>query len=150
VSLSEAAAPIMADVLVKFDLDKTAHLPTIKNVIFNDPATIIQWADGTKTVVKCQPNDIYDPEKGMAMAIAKKYLGNKGNFNEVFKKWLPEEEEAKTRTVIGTVRGVNIRDEGLFASVDLDPSLIGDKLTEAIKEATTSTMSISFEVKKGV
>lgn len=93
VSLSEAAAPIMADALVKFDLDETAHLPAIKNVIFNDPATIVVWNDGTKTVVKCQPNDIYDPEKGMAMAITKKYLGNKGNFNDVFKKWLPKEKE---------------------------------------------------------
>ena len=29
----------------------------------------------------------------MAMAISKKALGNKGNYCEVFKKWLPEEEE---------------------------------------------------------
>lgn len=62
----------------------------IKNVIFNDPATIVIWSDGTKTVVKCQEGDTYDPEKGLAMCLAKKYLGNKGNFNEVFKKWVPE------------------------------------------------------------
>lgn len=64
----------------------------IKRVIFNRPATIVFWTDGTKTVVKCGENDVYDPEKGLAMAISKKALGNKGNFNEVFKKWLPEEE----------------------------------------------------------
>ena len=29
----------------------------------------------------------------MAMAISKKALGNMGNYCEVFKKWLPEEEE---------------------------------------------------------
>lgn len=63
----------------------------IKNVIFNDPATIVIWGDGTKTVVKCQPGDTYDKEKGLALCIAKKYLGNKGNFNEVFKKWIPED-----------------------------------------------------------
>ena len=68
-------------------------LPEIKDVIFNEPATIILWADGTKTVVKCQEGEGYDPEKGMAMAISKKALGNKGNYCEVFKKWLPEEEE---------------------------------------------------------
>ena len=67
-------------------------LPEIKDVIFNEPATIILWADGTKTVVKCQEGEKYDPEKGMAMAISKKALGNKGNYCEVFKKWLPEEE----------------------------------------------------------
>lgn len=70
----------------------TTKLPKIKNVIFNEPATIILWADGTKTVVKCQEGEGYDPEKGLAMAISKKALGNKGNYCEVFKKWLPEEE----------------------------------------------------------
>ena len=68
------------------------RLPYIKQVIFNDPATIVYWTDGTRTVVKCQDGDIYDPEKGLAMAISKKALGNKGNYCEVFKQWLPEEE----------------------------------------------------------
>lgn len=63
----------------KFEIDR---------VIFNDPATIIIWKDGTKTVVKCQEGDIFDPEKGMAMAISKRALGDKGNFNDVFKYWL--------------------------------------------------------------
>ena len=71
----------------------TTKLPEIKDVIFNEPATIVMWSDGTKTVVKCQEGENYDPEKGMAMAISKKALGNKGNYCEVFKKWLPEEEE---------------------------------------------------------
>ena len=71
----------------------TTKLPEIKNVIFNEPATIVMWSDGTKTVVKCQEGEGYDPEKGLAMAISKKALGNKGNYCEVFKKWLPEEEE---------------------------------------------------------
>lgn len=70
----------------------TTKLPEIKDVIFNEPATIMLWADGAKTVVKCQEGENYDPEKGMAMAISKKVLGNKGNYYEVFKKWLPEEE----------------------------------------------------------
>lgn len=64
----------------------------IKNVIHHDPATIVYWCDGTKTVVKCGENDIYDPEKGLAMAISKKVLGNEGNYYNEFKKWLPKEE----------------------------------------------------------
>ena len=70
----------------------TKETSKIKNVIFNDPATIVFWSDGTKTVVKCGENDIYDPEKGLAMAVAKKYLGtNKShsNYMDEFKKWLP-------------------------------------------------------------
>ena len=63
----------------------------IRKVIFNDPATIVIWKDGSKTVVKCGENDIYDKEKGLAMAIAKKAFGNKGNYYEEFKKWIPVE-----------------------------------------------------------
>ena len=75
----------------RYGVDKI-RVPFIKQVIFHDPATIVYWADGTRTVVKCQDGDIYDPEKGLAMAICKKALGNKGNYCEVFKQWLPEEE----------------------------------------------------------
>ena len=52
----------------------------IKNVIFNPPATIVFWEDGSKTVVKTQNGEEFDPEKGFSMAIAKKHFGNKGNY----------------------------------------------------------------------
>ena len=93
-SLSEGAAYIFADVMTILGIceNDTAHIPLdnpkIQDVIFNDPATIIKWADGTKTVVKAQDGDVYDPEKGLAMAIAKKALGNKGNYNNEINKWL--------------------------------------------------------------
>ena len=61
----------------------------IERVIFNAPATIVIWKDGSKTVVKCAEED-FDHEKGLAMAIAKKALGNKGSYYSVFKKWLPD------------------------------------------------------------
>ena len=71
-------------------------VPEIKKVIFNDPATIVFWADNTKTVVKCGEDEMFDPEKGLAMAISKKALGNCGSYFETFKKWtdLYYEEEA--------------------------------------------------------
>lgn len=62
--------------------------PGIKNVIFNDPATIVFWEDGTKTVVQTREDDNFDPEKGLAMAISKKMLGNKYEYYNVFKHWL--------------------------------------------------------------
>lgn len=63
----------------------------IVDVIFNNPATIVKWSDGDKTVVKCQTGDIYNPELGLAMCIIKKCYGNKSNYNNIFKKWLPKE-----------------------------------------------------------
>ena len=77
-----------------------SNLVEIKNVVFNPPATIVFWADNSKTVVKAE-NETFDPEKGLAMAIAKKALGNKGNYYETFKKWLPKmesKEEPKTES----------------------------------------------------
>ena len=65
----------------------------IKNVKFNPPATIVFWTDNTKTVVKCNGED-YDPEKGLAMCICKKMFGNKGNYYEIFKKWLPKRDDS--------------------------------------------------------
>lgn len=56
----------------------------IKDIIINDPATIILWKDGTKTVVKCQPGDVFDSEKGIAMAILKKMYGNGGFYKDIF------------------------------------------------------------------
>ena len=68
---------------------------SIDRVIFNAPATIVIWSDGTKTIVKCQPGDEYNKETGLAMCIAKKYLGNKGNFNEVFKRYIEDYDPRK-------------------------------------------------------
>ena len=65
----------------------------ISKVIFCAPATIVFWNDGKKTVVKAV-NEPFDPEKGLAMAIAKRMLGNKGNYYNEFKKWLPETKES--------------------------------------------------------
>ena len=72
---------------------KKKVLRNIKKVIFSNPATIVLWNDGTKTVVKCGENETFDEEKGLAMAIAKRALGNDGVYYEVFKKWLPNDED---------------------------------------------------------
>ena len=66
----------------------------IKNVIFSGPCTIVQWFDGDKTIVRCE-NEDFDKEKGLAMAIVKKFFGtneSKSNYNDIFKKWIQEEE----------------------------------------------------------
>lgn len=72
--------------------DSNDSLPAIKNVYFNPPATVVLFDDGTKTVVKCQDGDTYSRETGLALCMAKKAMGNKSNFNDIFKKWIPEEK----------------------------------------------------------
>lgn len=88
----------------------------IKKVHFNDPMTIVIWSDGTKTIVKAK-NEEFDPEKGLAMAIAKKAMGNKYNYIKEFEKWIPKPvEEPKP---IGKVTSVTEKDGGVTATVEL-------------------------------
>ena len=60
----------------------------IKDVIFAPPATIVYWSDGSKTVVKCSEKDVFDPEKGLAMAIAKRCDGNNGSYYKEIRHWV--------------------------------------------------------------
>lgn len=50
---------------------------SIARVIFNDPATIVFWKDGTKTVVKCHPEDTFDEEIGFMCCYLKRILSSK-------------------------------------------------------------------------
>lgn len=72
--------------------NKSIYDSMIQRVIFNPPATIVIWKDGSKTVVKCGKNDIFDPEKGLAMAISKRAFGDNRDYYEVFAKWVGKYE----------------------------------------------------------
>lgn len=67
----------------------------IDRVIFNDPATIILWKDGSKTVVKRSDDDVWDPEKGFCMAVIKKLYGR----TSFIKRFMEPEEEMSILTV---------------------------------------------------
>lgn len=68
-------------------------LPKIEDVIFSEPATIIKWADGTKTVVKCEDGDTYNKFYGFVCCIAKKIYGNNSRFNSIANKWIEADEK---------------------------------------------------------
>ena len=51
------------------------HNAAITKVVYNDPAVIVFWNDGTKTIAKCH-NENYDKEKGLYVAVLKKIMGN--------------------------------------------------------------------------
>lgn len=105
-----AAALALAD-LIRYDqnllkgestMKNTNNKPTpsnpIEQVIFNGPATIVYWKDGCKTVVKCQEGTMNDPEKGLAMAVARHYFCDilrMSRYDGIFKKYLPKETKEK-------------------------------------------------------
>lgn len=54
-----------------------------KEIIYNDAATIVYWTDGTKTVVKCNENDVYSEYSGFVAAVAKKMYGGANAINRL-------------------------------------------------------------------
>lgn len=83
-----------------FDAGLRYKYPSITKVVINVPATIVFWSDGTKTVVKCNDREVFDSEKGVAMAIAKKFLPKqykrelKSMRNEALAKWADAKRKA--------------------------------------------------------
>ncbi len=121
-------------------VNKSIGTPEIKNVIFNDPATIVFWEDGTKTVVKCQDGDEFDPEKGLAMAIAKKAYGNKGSYCNKMKKWLPKEEPVDTNSIL---RLADLSGENLSVT-DLSGTNLGSEFLASFKKGVSDALDIIF------
>ena len=113
----------------------SSRIPEIKNVIFNDPATIVFWEDGTKTVVKCQDGDEFDPEKGLAMAVAKKAYGNKGSYCNKLKKWLPKEEPVDTNSSLSSI----------FVPKDFTFTIDSDKFSKSFKKGISDALDIIFK-----
>ena len=67
----------------------------IGRVIYAPPATIVYWKDGSKTVVKCGPDDDSDPTIGLLLAITKKHFGNREDYKGLLRAHFPEREQVK-------------------------------------------------------
>ena len=67
------------------------------HIIFNPPATIVFWKDGTKTVVKCAEGEKFDPYTGFCYAFTEHFLGSISHIKKLCKKsstGLPEASES--------------------------------------------------------
>ena len=58
-------------------------IPNVKRVVYNNPATIIFWSDGTKTVVKCMDGEPFEKYAGFCAALAKKVFGSTSKAKKV-------------------------------------------------------------------
>lgn len=89
------------DLCDRYDEEDAVKEPLdFERIEFHDPATIIFWNDGTKTVVKARHGDKFDKEKGLAMAIAKKVMGNTNKYYDVFEEFCFDEEDEPIQDVL--------------------------------------------------
>ena len=62
-------------------LEEEYELPAIKKVIFQGTHTVVIWDDDEKIVVNCF-DEAVDKEKGLAMAILKRFI-SRADFNRL-------------------------------------------------------------------
>lgn len=79
-----------------------SEFATPEKVYFNAEAgtTCIIWEDGQKTLVRCCEEDIFDFEKGFAMAVLKHIYG-RGHLNAFRKKFIAPAEKEYYDKLIG-------------------------------------------------
>lgn len=69
----------------------------IVKVLYNNPATIVFWSDGTKSISKCSSKDVYNAEVGLLIAILKKFGGYAAG--KLFDEWHPEGDKSQIVTL---------------------------------------------------
>ena len=77
--------------------NKSVCLADPDRIIFNPPATIVFWKDGTKTVVKCAEGEKFDPYTGFCYAFTEHFLGSISHIKKLCRKsstGLPEASES--------------------------------------------------------
>ena len=74
---------IISNMINKLPTMNPRYFP--KKIIYNNPATIVFWKDGTKTVVKKAPNEKFNTYHAFCAALAKKIFGNNSRVNAVVK-----------------------------------------------------------------
>jgi len=77
---------LTGDGRISAHFDDDYNVPQIEQVIFNPPATIVKWTDGTKTVVKVAKDQKYDEEAGVAACYMNKIFGSHSKFRKEISK----------------------------------------------------------------
>ena len=69
---------------------KMISIPIPTKIIYNGPATIVFWADGTKTIVKKSKKEKDNKYNAFCAALAKKIYGTNSNVNRIVKSGIEE------------------------------------------------------------
>lgn len=118
--------------------------PIPKKVIFSGPATTILWKDGTKTTVKCSSEDVWDYDVGIAMCYLKKMLGNKGNYNNVFREAMKVAvvAEPKTKDISSSI------DSGTYVASAFESMSEIARINKCINDAANALLNRAVKEKK--
>lgn len=82
----------------------------IEKVTFSGPVTVVKWNDGTITRVRCAEDEVYDQEKGLLAAMAKKFYENTNIFVEELAYWCEQPEKDDDDDYAAYVRTIEDED----------------------------------------
>lgn len=83
---------------IKVAETKNFYSLNVSKIIFNPPATIVFWEDGTKTVVKCAAEDEFSEYYGFLAALGKKVYENNNQIKKLIDKkaeWYENKKDEK-------------------------------------------------------
>lgn len=92
-------ASIYNEPYLNLNIVQKVAAPEVKRIIFNNPATIVFWTDGTKTVVKCCEGEKFSEYYGFLAALGKKVYGSNSTVQRIVKKHMTEKETYFDRLV---------------------------------------------------
>ena len=89
------------DIYPIYRVEHCTLVPAIKKVIFNPPATIILWEDGTKTIVKAMKGTEFNPYYGFTAAVTKKVFSSNSRVSNIVEhgEWWPRPKPARTESL---------------------------------------------------
>ena len=82
--------------------DDNGNVTYIREVIYNDPAVVVIWNDGTKTISKCDYGDNFNPEFGLILCVLKKVIGN-DQVTKLLMNWVPDNINGLTKITLKDV-----------------------------------------------
>lgn len=111
-------------------------IPDIDHIVFSDPATIVFWEDGTKTVVKCMNGEKFERYAGFMAACMKKMFGSTSRAKAIMNECIVEQEPSKKKK--------KKKDDGVLpGQISVDEMISGDNtsLNDVIQEAINEALA---------
>lgn len=127
--------------LGKSETEPARRMPEPVKFKFSGPCTIVFFDDGDKVIVRKTDDDDYDPEKAIAMALAKKAYGGKGKYYDHIKDGLHAyetyavDELLKKGNILDAIREVTDRLNDIFG---VNSNATANKEDEVNAENTTT------------
>ena len=77
---------LVQDLMNQINNSQTYNI--IRNIYIDEESkcVVVVFADGEKQIVKCSPNDEFDAEIGVALALARYYFGSKTQLRKFIQK----------------------------------------------------------------